>query len=57
MKSFVFWLVTAAALGALAGSTLRLGFLEIVIIWAAVVGLHYGLRGKTTRRHTASPSS
>ena len=57
MKSFVFWLATAGAIGALAASILRPGFPEIVIVWAAVIGLHYFWRTLTTKQRTASPTS
>lgn len=49
MKSFVFWLATAAAIGAFAGSILRPGFPEIAIVWAAVIGIHYGWRSFTAK--------
>jgi hypothetical protein len=57
MKSFVFWLATVAAMGALAGSILRPGFPEIVIVWAAVIGLYYWRRSFTTKRRTVSTPS
>ena len=57
MKSFVFWLTTVAAIGALAGSMLRPGFPEIVIVWAAIIALHYGWRTMATKRHNASSAS
>jgi len=55
MKSFAFWLATAGAIGALAGSTLHPGFLEIVIVWGAVIGLYYAWRTLATKHRTASP--
>jgi hypothetical protein len=57
MKSFVFWLATAGAIGALAGTTLRPGFPEIVIVWAAVIGLYYGWRTLATKHRTPSATS
>jgi hypothetical protein len=55
MKSFVFWLATAGAIGALAGSTLHAGLPEIVIVWGVVIGLHYGWRSLATKHRSALP--
>jgi len=41
MNLFPFWLITFTAIGAILGTTLRLGIPEIVIIWALLVGLPY----------------
>ena len=57
MKSFVFWIATAGAIGTLAGSILRPGFPEIVIVWAAVIGLHSCWRSFTTKRRSVSTAS
>ena len=57
MKSFIFWLATAAAIGSLAGSSLRPGFPEIVFVWAAVIGLHYGWRSYTLKQRTDATAS
>jgi len=55
MKSLFFWLTTAAAVGALAATILRPGALEIVIVWAALIGLFYGLRSlRATRQSVAA---
>ena len=53
MRSFFFWLATAGAVGALSGTTVRPGFPEIVIVWAAVVGMYYGVRFLGTQRRSA----
>jgi hypothetical protein len=53
MKSFFFWLATASAIGALAGIIVRPGPQEIVIIWAALVGLYYLARSWGSHRRTA----
>ncbi len=42
MKSFIFWIATAAALGALTGTILRPGILEIFAVWAATIAIYYG---------------
>ena len=57
MKSFVFWLATAGAIGAIAGSILRPGLLEIVIVWVAVIGLYYCWRNFAIKRRTVSTAS
>ena len=54
MKSFLFLLVTAAAVGALAGTILHPGAPEIVIVWAALIGLFYGVRSLRSARRTAA---
>lgn len=53
MKSFFFWLATAGALGVIAGTMFRPGFPEVVLVWAAVVGLHYGIRAIANQRRSA----
>ncbi|SKB04174.1 hypothetical protein SAMN02745166_04001 [Prosthecobacter debontii] len=50
MKSFFFWLSVALGIGALMGSILRPGVLEIVIVIAALNGLFYGLRSFKSRK-------
>ena len=55
MKSFVFWLTTAAAIGALAGSAVRPGLLVIMIIWVALIAPYYGWLSFTSS--TARPVS
>ncbi len=54
MKSFPFWLSIAAALGAVAGTTLHPGIPEIVIVWAVVAGLYYATRNMRRRPSLAS---
>ena len=55
MKSFFFWLATAAAVGAFAATILRPGVPEIVIVWAVLIGLFYGVRSlRSTRRAAAA---
>ncbi len=49
MKSFPFWLSIAAALGAVAGTILRPGVPEIVIVWVLVAGLYYATRNMRDR--------
>lgn len=53
MNSFFFWLATAGGLGVIAGTMLRPGFPEVVLVWAAVVGLYYGIRAIASRRPSA----
>jgi hypothetical protein len=55
MKSFVFWLATAGAVGAVAGTILHPGILEILIVWAAIVGLFYGVRSLRSQPRSAQP--
>ena len=53
MKSFSLWLATAAAFGSITGTLLHPGIPEIVIAWAVVVGMFYGIGSIRTRRRTS----
>jgi hypothetical protein len=55
MNSYVFWLALAAALGALIGSILRPGLLEIVIILVAFNTLFYSMRRLARAHRLRSP--
>ena len=50
MRSFVFWLSLAAALGAILAQVLHPGVPEIVIVFAVVNALYYGITGSARRR-------
>lgn len=55
MKSFVFWLTTFAAFGAMLAMIFHPGPVEILIVWAAVNALYYGIRGQRIgRQHSAA---
>lgn len=44
MKSFVFWLTAAMALGAILRTLIPASPLEILVVWFAVNALYYGIR-------------
>lgn len=56
MKSFVFWLTTFAAFGAILATIIHPSPIEILVIWAAVNALYYyGIRGQRKGRlHSAA---
>ncbi len=54
MRSFIFWLATFCAIGAVAGTMLRPGIPEIAIVWAVVVGLSYWLRSSVMKKRQRS---
>ena len=56
MKSFIFWLTTAAALGAILGTAVRPGAVEVVVAWAVFTGLFYALRGGRVPKISANLS-
>lgn len=49
MKSFVLWLATAAAIGAMTGTIVHPGIPEILAVWAATVAIYYGWSARTAR--------
>lgn len=50
MKSFYFWLSLAMGIGALLGSILRPGLIEIILVIAAANGIIYGMRKLKSKR-------
>jgi hypothetical protein len=52
MKSFVFWLTTATALGTVLAMILHPSPIEVMIVWIVVNALYYGWR--TNRRTVAT---
>ena len=56
MKSFVFWLTTFAAFGALLAMILHPGPVEILVVWAAVNQWRGHARDLACQRRFISPS-
>jgi hypothetical protein len=53
MRSFFFWLTSAAALGAILAMVLRPGVPEVLIVLAVANALYYGITAR--RRRPVSP--
>lgn len=53
MQSFPYWLLAALAVGALIGSVLRPGLLEIIIVWSVAAALYSTWRRISSRRRLA----